>query len=192
MKKNALFLMMLFSVCVIHAQKAIQDTYTISKVKRTDLNIPVKNGQPDGRAVCSITSLPSLPDQSYKYTLIVNVVAGKAKSIECSGYHKYAVVKYDLRKHDYVKTGQYETNHITKIDDFSFDVATSLIDALRYGNAQGKPKKRVVKAPTQQESSNSERPEIDFDEGEDEEEVDDCMIDFSGLKEIQKLINKNI
>ena len=98
MKKNALILMMLISVCIIHAQKAIQDTYTFSKVERTDLTIPVKNGKPNGRAVCSITSLPSHPDESYKYTLIVNVVAGKAKSIECSGYHKYAVLmkrKYD-------------------------------------------------------------------------------------------------
>ena len=184
MKKNALILMMLISVCIIHAQKAIQDTYTFSKVERTDLTIPVKNGKPNGRAVCSITSLPSHPDESYKYTLIVNVVAGKAKSIECSGYHKYAVLKYDLRKHDYVPTGQYKTNQIAKIDDLALGVPIKLIDALRFGNAKGIPKKKVVKVPVQQESSNSERPEIDFDEGEDEEEVDDCVIDFSELKEI--------
>lgn len=189
MKRSTFIIVMIFASCMIYAQTDIRDTWTFSRVKRTDLTIPFKDGLPNGRAVCSITSLPTLKNQSYKYTLIVHVVAGKAKSIECSGYHKYAVLKYDYWKRDYVNTGKYESHHIAKIEDLEFGVATSLIDALRYGNAYSIPKKKMVKVPVQQSSTDSERPEYDFDEGEDEEEVDDCVIDFSELKEIQKYIH---
>jgi len=186
--ENLLIIVMLFVSSVIYAQTTIRDSHTIPGVKRTDITIPFKDGQPNGRAVCSITSLPSLKDQSYKYTLIVNVVNGKAKRVECTGFHKYAITKYDYRKHDYVLTGKYKSNHMAKIDELGFNDAKSLIDALRYGNAAGIPKKKMIKGLVSPSSSNSERPEYDYDEGEDEEEVDDCIIDFSEIKELKKYL----
>jgi hypothetical protein len=46
----------------------------------------------------------------------------------------------------------------------------------------------MIKGPVSPSSSNSERPEYDYDEGEDEEEVDDCIIDFSEIKELKKYL----